>query len=492
VKISLFRPRIILMIGDDGIVVVPYDITGTSPFFVATDNKSAAQEITEFIARYPQARLTLFTDNLTQDYRSDDLPRLNFLDRAKLINRRLKQTFPAARLTASVRFKKTPNRVLMIGLHESNSVFTWADRLHARLPDIALLPVEGTRIAKRLMPESANGWAMLVSRQKSGGFRQIVTFKNDLVFTRLTPLPPADVIEDTAETVARDIKASLDYLTRHGLRDPQELSVLLLIPDDIHSAVAFESLSLKSIRLLSPAKAARQLSLTFAPDADDDAADILFAAHLLTRQRSTLSLMLPDARQVWLTQNVRQWGMRAACAALMVVAAATIWRAGDFAATLYRAQKENAQLDQTRDLLKQAQDNAAPVTEPLGRMRQALERRHIYERQTPAPWQGLNELASGLDQNSKIVKLAWAKDNDVAPEIFTVSLRIASEANSNDRAETVAAFARVTQNIAHSMPDYQVESTKPPYPALPQESVTVATNVTEDPVGEITIKRKEP
>lgn len=486
------RSRIIMTIGDDGIVVVPCGIPRALPFFVPTDGPMALTEIFDFLAENPLARVTLLADNLAQDYRSDDVPRLNAFDRAKLISRRLKQTFPAARLTTHLRFKKSFVRVMMIGLHESNPVFAWADRLRARLPDIALLPVEGVQILATLMPEASNGWAMLISRQKSGGFRQIVTFKNDLIFTRLTPLPEANDDDDEAEIIARDIKASLDYLSRQGLHNSQDLSVLLLMPDDIHQRRFFENLSLESIRSIAPTEAAQTLALPFAPECDDKNADILFAAHLLTRFRPTLSLMLPDTKKIWLTQTIRRWGMRAACTALLAVIASTVWSAGDFAATLYHSQKEAAELNETQQLLAQAQANAAPMTEPLGRMRQALALRHIYERLAPTPWQGLNELAGELDHDSQIVKLEWKKDSDAAPEAFTISLRETGGASVGDRAETVAAFTRETQNIARAMPEFSVDVVKPPYPSLPQESVTATTNSAEEPLGEISLQRKAP
>ena len=378
----------------------------------------------------------------------------------------------------------------MIGLHESNPVFAWAEKLRDSLPNIALLPVEGARLVPKLMPEAATGWAMTISRQKSGGFRQIVTFCNDLVFTRLTPLPP-DACDDDADILARDIKASLDYLTRQGLRDPQELSVLLLMPDDLHASPAFENLSLKSIRSLSPFTAAKTLGLPFAPQENDNAADLLFAAYFLSQPRAVLSLMLSDARQVWLTHNIQKWGLRVASIAALGVALLTIWRAGDLATTVYQAQKESMRLTEMRQTLAQAQAHAAPTTEPLGRLRQAVERRHIYEQPVPMPWQGLNELAGSLSEDAKIVKLEWKQENDNAPDIFNVSLRMTPTDAPTDRAETVASFTRVTQDIARATPDYVVSVTKPPYPSLPQESVTAAAaNDPGDPVGEIALQRK--
>jgi len=492
--VTLFppRPRIILMIGDDGVIAVPHEIPHAAPIFAPSEDKPAVQEIIAFIEQNPLARLTLFADTLSQDYRCEDLPPLNFFDRMKLIKRRLKQAFPSAQLTTYLRYKNTPHRVLLIGLHESNPVFTWLFRLRKRLPEIALLPVEGARLSALLMPEATNGWALLVSRQKSGGFRQIVTFKNDLVFTRLTPLPPTEDPDNEAEIIARDIKASLDYLTRQGLRNPNELSVLLLTPDNLHDSLILKNMSLKSIRSVSPAQAAKRLGLPFGPEENDSSSDVLFAAHLASRLLPALPLMLPDAREVWLTQFVRTWGMRVSVACLAAVVVLTLWRAGDFAATLYQTQKEALRLAKTHFILAQEQAQAAPLTEPLARLRQALERRHIYERPTPMPWRGLNELAPGLDQHSQLVALQWNKNENAETESIKVVLRVINDGVPADRAETVASFSRIAQNIASAMPDYSIIAVKPPYPALPQESVTAALPVAEDPTGEILLEGNLP
>ena len=53
---TLSCPRIILMIGDDGVVVVPFEIADTAPFFVPTDDRHALPEIFDLIARHPQAQ----------------------------------------------------------------------------------------------------------------------------------------------------------------------------------------------------------------------------------------------------------------------------------------------------------------------------------------------------------------------------------------------------------------------------------------------------
>ncbi len=479
------------MIGDDGVVVVPHGIPD-APFFMPADNKRGLKELTSFLKRYPDARVTLVADNLAQDYRTDDLPRLNFLDRAKLAKRRLKQAFPSARLSSVLPFKNTPNRILMAGVHDSNPVFVWAERLQARLPDIALLPVEGARAAALLMPESRDGWSMMISRQRTGGFRQIVTYKNDLVFTRLTPLPPAGA-DDEADIIARDIKASLDYLSRYGMKNAEELSLLLLMPHDLHLAPAIKNLPLKSVRSITPFGAAKILGLSSAPKPDEPSSDILFGALLASRMKARLSLMLPDVKGIWLAQRLREWGLRASVASLLLALGAVLWSAGDLASTLYETRKMAALLQKTRETFESAKTSAAPLTGPSAQIRQALEKRRIFEQKGLLPWSGLKALAQGLDADSRIVKLRWKNDLSPAVETFIVSLRVTSDSDANDRASIVAAFDKTAQNIARAMPDYDVAVVKPPYPSLPGEAVTAsAGDMSSDPIGELSIQRKAP
>ncbi len=484
------KPHLVISVGDDKIIAAPFGIPGAAPCAAAYDDKDGARRIAGFIDSHPSANVILLADNLAQDYRCDELPTLNIIDKAKLVRRRLKQMFPSARLTASLNFKNAPRRVLMIGVHESNQVFAWADKLRHRLPVIALLPVEGARLIARLMPEAASGWAMTVARQKSGGFRQIVTHKNDLVFTRLTPLPP-DSSSNEAEIVARDIEASLDYLARQGLREARELSVLLLGTAGSNGTAAFEALSLKSIRRMSLSEAARKLNLSpLSANEDGGDADFLFAAHVASSLRPALSLMLPDIRKARTENLIRAWGTKIGYACLAASVALALTRAESLAVTLYKTQKAAFDLAAAQSALSREQTETAPLAEPLALMRQALARRHIFERPTPTPWQAVNELAAGLDGTAKLVKLDWKKFGEESPEILAISLRMESADLAEDRAEAVATFLEAVQNIERAAPDFVVSVIKTPYPALPQDSISTASLDKDDPVGEIVMKRK--
>ncbi|MDD4615831.1 MAG: hypothetical protein PHW76_01760 [Alphaproteobacteria bacterium] len=473
--------RILLMVGEEGVIVVPHGIEDGEPFFAASESELAAHEVMDYLAQHPRARVTLLADTFAQDYCEDDLPPLSFFDKPRLVRRRLQQKYGSATLAAYLSFKKTPHRVLMIGLHEPSPLFAWAKRTQERLPDISLLPVEGAKMLARLMPEAASGWAMLLSRQKTGGFRQIVTYKNDLVFTRLT------AASDHEEGLAQDVKATIDYLARLGLKGADPMSLLVLASKD---APAPKLPEFGSIHYLTPAEAATRLKLGLIPADDDPAADILFASHFLSNPRPRLSLMLPETRVARQKVELQRWGSRLAYGGLAVALLATVWRASDLANTMYQAQKEAFELTKGQRLLDETRQKAGPLTEPLGIMREALERRRIYDAPRLEPWHALNELSSGLDWKSRVSKIEWRVEG--ASESVMVALRLPDDEDSGDRADKVAAFTALTQAIAGAMSDYRLAEIKPPYPSLPNEAVTATQETVEVPDGQVRFERHLP
>ena len=177
--------------------------------------------------------------------------------------------------------------------------------------------------------------------------------------------------------------------------------------------------------------------------------------------------------------------------ALATAVLGSILRAEGLVVTLYQVQKESALLDKKHAALEQAKANATPLTEPLGRLQQALERKRIYAQPVPMPWHGLNELAGGVSDTTRITKINWAPEHNGVLETFSVSLLMTQRTAIVDRAESVDDFTRIAQDIARAMPDYTFTVINPPYPALPQESVSASdTKNATQPSGEISLQRK--
>lgn len=489
------KPQIFVTLGDDGIITVPFHIQGAAPFFTPSDHPGGIVEIMDFIAGHPNAAVTLILDHLAQDYRADTLPPLNGFDRPALIARRMKQNFPHARLTAYLRRRSPRDTVTLIGIHEKNSVFGRCERLSPRMPSILLLPLEGARLAAPLNGGDKSGWQMIISRHKTGGFRQIVTLNGDFIFTRLTPLmvaitPSADAV---AEIIARDIRASLDYLTRHGLHQAGDLSVILLLNGDSVHQPALAALGLKKIITLSPANAAEILSLPFSPSRDSEDSDLLFTAAMASR-RPLLRLRTAEIKRVWINQTLRGYGLRFGVVMLAVSLLSLAIAAYDVARLMVRHATQQQILAQTQQQLREIQSQAAPVTEPLGRLRQAVERGRLFAKETTQPWRVLNKIIHAMPHDVLPVKCDWLKDSDTAVESVTLSLQPVPTQADATHADVVALFTRAAGELAQAMPDYALSITRTPYPDLAQDQVTttVATGSSQTslPVGEIYFEKK--
>src|SRR4029078_5646165 len=107
---------------------------------------------------------------------------------------------------------------------------------------------------------TAQDWCLLIGRQRCGGFRQIVTYKNELVFTRLTPPLSADASANTVlASISREIEASRSYLVRLGLTTDAPLPAILLLPTHYEDELRKIALPLHEPLLLSPHEAACKL-----------------------------------------------------------------------------------------------------------------------------------------------------------------------------------------------------------------------------------------
>ncbi len=472
------KPQFILMIGDEGSFFIPHNVGGDrAPFFIAEGDKHAQEKVFAALEKNPRTSLTLFADTLAQDFRRETVPRLNLLDRPKLIARRLKQAFPQAGISASLNLKHDKTQVLLTGMHGDNPVFKWLERIREhqphRAPPIALLPMECADLVIKLLPETKNGWGLLLSRQGTGGFRQIVTHNGELIFTRLTPpLPPLASAQDMAEVIIRDIRASLGYLGRFGLTDAAQLQAVLLTAADTHDALRGAGLPVQA-KLMTPYQVAWDLELPFTPTKDEAYADLLYAGWLAQKGKARLPLMPRDIREARRTAQVRQWGWRVAVAALLAAFVITAWQTGDLFTTILDARQEATTLTTDQQKLANEQASAGSVTEPLSRLRQAVERRRLFSEPITMPWQALGALGQGLGDEARLVKLDWQSDKPSDENVqVDVKLTQAKAMSLADKRIIAAKFQTLAQNVTHAMPGYDVKLAHYPFPALPDEALS--------------------
>lgn len=487
----------LLLVGDDGAMLLPPPrLSKGAPLFIESHADDRAQVLMDLIAASPRLPVILLDDTLAQDYRQETLPEaLAFFDKKKLLARRLAQHFPNAPLRAALARKAGPQ--LLLGVGNEGPVPQWLARL-AKLPNpsgaVALLPVESASMIGRLRPEARKGWALLLSWQRSGGFRQIVTLDGEILFTRLTPPPPASASLDfIAASLALDVQATRDYLARFGLGEDTPLPLIAILHDSMHDALRAAPLEDSSdVLFLTPHEAARKLDLGFAPDTGEPMADLLHLLWAGRKRRLTLPLMSRFVRERMVSSVVRRTGWALAVAILVVGMA---WSGLD----LFRLAQDSAQKTRLRDAIAALEKEIAEEThkthdadEPLERLRRAVERRRLFQATPPTFIDDLPALAQALGAETRVVELEW-QDGILSLDVRVAGARALGRKESWDRQEIVLAVEELAARLQSALPEYRTSILRYPFPYLPDEALTNKETATEleDPVARLALVRED-
>jgi hypothetical protein len=478
----------ILIVGDDGALLVPpFRRTSEAPLFVPGHTEDKTRPITAALAARPSVPVLILADTLAQEYHRDTLPSLGFLDRNKLLARRLLDRFPLpsssphAQLSAVLPLKN--NAALFACLHDGGPVAAWMKKLEEApnpLAGVALLPLACAGMIAQLIPEARNGWAMLLSWQRTGGFRQIVTRDGEFIFTRLTPpLPLSASPETVIATLANDLEATKGYLARLGLTDGTPLRLAAVLPASLHKAIQSLPPPARIEAALAPHQAAKRLGLSFAPERSDPNADLLYAAWTAKQER-LCAVMLPEGiKQARRTAVLKQWGFAAALAFWLVVLSFIGWQ-GHGLFRLAITHRQTAQdVANLHNELTRERAALAPVTAPLGRLRRAVARQRLFSEPSAVPWSLLQSLDKALGEAARVARLNWQGGKTAESETLQISLRLTDPklppaANEAGRQAIVKRFDELAQSLRAALPFHQISITRYPFLIRPDETLTNA------------------
>ena len=316
--------RFVLIIGNAG-AVLSYIVRGQvyRSWTVPSVDAESLGTISEALDKRRRTSLTVLFDILEQSYRREAIPPVNRMDRAKVLNRRLNIAYPAIDIKAALALNETTGArgdlvYLLVALPSSELLDRWVAFLHAvanPIDRLGLLPIESTGLATALSRAAREAdaelgeWTLLISRERTGGFRQIVVRREKLAMTRLTPGPtgPADAGQ-IAATIEQETNSTLGYLTRLGYTPADGLDVVVLGPESMRDAIGASSVPVRSMALLTPAEAGDLLGFAGAGDADEEFADLVHAAWAASQRKPTLQMAAPalGRRQVQI-ESTRRW-----------------------------------------------------------------------------------------------------------------------------------------------------------------------------------------
>ncbi len=470
----MLKPPFVLMVGDDAALLLPPPGEKRPvPLFAPSHEDKDARPIVAALSGAKNAPIVLLADTLAQDYKTEMLPPVSFLDRAKIVARRLEAAFPKTPIKTALPRKN--GSFLFASLDETGVLASWLDRLEkleTTADVIALLPVESADMTARLAPAAAQGWGLLLSHHKTGGFRQIITLNGELIFTRLTaPLPPETHPDNIAESLAQDIEATRAYLSRMGLTDETPLTLAAILPSAWHAAFAAHSFGTGSRLLFSPREAAARLHLALPALPDEPCADLIHALWVQTKGKRETALLRPRTRAARRERTIVRAGTAlagfAGLLAFLVLAGQGL-SLGRIAADIKAIEKESVALE-TR--LQNARTTLAAEAAPLEQLRKAVERKRLFSVRQKTPNDLAARIAAALPPEAKIVAFDWT------PQKLMIDLFFKNHKNDEapdeiTRQEILRDFDNLAFLLKGALKDCSVEILRYPFPNLPNETLT--------------------
>ncbi len=300
------KGEFVLNIGDDNVVLTRFvDGKVANAWLGSPDPAMAQEELGEALAEDTKCRVSVIIDTLDQSFKEEEIPKVNILDRRKVLARHITMAFPGANLRGARVVKETEKKTL---LYEFASVPLdgripgWMDFV-ASLPNekggIHSIAPENVDIVSELTPKDApppeagkNSWRHMIGINVTGGLRQIIEKNGRLCLTRLTQAPPADTPPDEfADMIVRDFKATITYIRRLGYQVGDALDlVVLTTPQNKAVLEDLDWESARSVSVYTPYEAGALLSLGSLGKEDQAYCDVLHAAWFVSKRKSLLPL----------------------------------------------------------------------------------------------------------------------------------------------------------------------------------------------------------
>ena len=250
----LSNAKTVLLMGDRALHV--YDVRSKSARFVERvpwDKDGLSEYVARIISdECGNSPVLVLFDMTEQYYKKDSMIKVSSVDKAAMLERKLRIHFPSHSTRGAVKLKEKVKMSSAAGGADSYILAAIADsqmlsdvilaiRISgARISGFGLLPAESSsfigQITSTLSGDDAKsskyGWNILITHHHDGGLRQIVTKNGDLALTRMTPISVNAGIEPEtwSDEVCEEFKATIGYISRLGYRDSDSLRVVCVSP----------------------------------------------------------------------------------------------------------------------------------------------------------------------------------------------------------------------------------------------------------------------
>lgn len=374
-----------------------------------------------------RAPLTILIDMLEQSYRRESIPPVNIFDRQKVLNRRLGIAFPSYDIKAAVPLDEVVGQrgdlsYLFVALPTSPEIETWIGFIHSvgnPIFSLGFLPLESSSLAAALGEAQADEenppaeWTLLISRERTGGIRQIVVRRARLAISRLTPPPPGKVgPTELAKAISLEMTSTLTYLTRLGYSAGDRLDMIVIGPQEMREILEAQQTRGRKTSLFTPSEAAKLLDLADIDESREAYGDLLHIAWAASKRKLALEMAghVLGQRRVQLVA-ARKWvtgGLAAAAVALGVVSASLLLDIVEIQQQIDDAQNTQTRLERTvEDLTFKIE--TYPDRPKL--MHSVLAHYDKLTLQTTVPVPVLAGISDSLGPSIRLTNLSWVAED---------------------------------------------------------------------------------
>lgn len=366
----MFNKKQILVVGNDGVQLYVTNGKRTSLYEDFSDAGGNLSSGLRAAFKKINAPLILLFDVVEQQYRKETIPQVSFIDRKKIILRKLMMAFPQQQMRAFLPSKQKPRAGdSMIALFAALSPNLTATQImdamlgsEVIVMGCALLPVESTSlilkiqtaINKKFKTARTSRWAVLMTYHQTGGMRQIVTKDGELALTRLTPLAidPHNA-DELAEEMQREFNATLTYLARFGYEVSEGLDLIIIGAEELCQKFAQHRLPVSNLRALTLREAGKYAGFSVLVDSRATVfGDVLHAGWMGVQRKIVMPLSAQLMDKVIKARQMAQLVMFA----LIICLAYGGWQMFDLQTRNMDLQKETVDIKSRRVVLQTEYD----------------------------------------------------------------------------------------------------------------------------------------
>lgn len=507
---SFFTKRcFVLIVGDDGAVLLYMEKNRVlrrlySPGLDPQDT----QVFKELIATDTKAPMYVIADIMDQSYIPQSLPPVSALSVTQLINKRLERDFAPTDIRGAILLGRSDEgrrdwNYLFVSTPNIPPLSHWIDlvaELPNRMEGIYLLPVEAVNIIKRLWEifskeksESADGkqkkkskslsftpdkknasesppraeWRLLVSHNKVGGFRQVVTCNNQLVFTRLTQ-PVGEVMPEViAGNIEQEIANTIEYLRRLSFRNDDGIEAAIIVSQDISRYLKTNALNaMHKSYIMSPHEAAEKLGLMHATLEADHFGDVVLAAEFGQTRKKKLALHTQYTRSLNKLYRICDFANIAAAIIIPVILLFYVLSGINIIETADDTDFSEKKRAQAQSLLSDKQSEIAAFPIDVERIADVVSLYEAIGENNQYPLPLISRFATLLSDKILVQSIAWDTANFLSEKIpekpvkmvFKVEF-LEQEQGNEEFIEDANIFIR---KVKTTFPEYDVQHSRLP------------------------------